>query len=154
MVLFIGYLIEKKRKASTIRSYISAIKGVLREDGMELVENRFLLNSLTNTCKLINDHVRTRLPIQFGMLEILIQKLNQMFAAQPYLLILYRTILITAYYGLFRVGELNKGDHPVKVTDVHIGENKRKALFILRTSKTHWKDSPPQSVKIIGSKGE
>ena len=44
------------------------------------------------------------------------------------------------------------GDHPVKVCDIHIGENKNKFLFILRTSKTHWKDVKPQKVKIASKK--
>ena len=32
--------------------------------------------------------------------------------------------------------------------DVHIGDNKQKMLFVLRTSKTHWYDSKPQTIKI------
>ena len=53
-----------------------------------------------------------------------------------------------AYFGLFRVGELTTGSHPVMVGDVHIGENKNKFLFILRTSKTHGHSVKPQRVKI------
>ena len=54
----------------------------------------------------------------------------------------------TAYYGLFHVGELTTGDHPVLARDVHIAQNKAKMLFILCTSKTHWKNNKPQMVKI------
>ena len=46
-------------------------------------------------------------------------------------------LFATAYYGLFRVGEITDSQHAVKACDVHIGVNKRKLLFILRTSKTH-----------------
>ena len=67
---------------------------------------------------------------------------------QIYLKILYKTLFSTAYYGLFRVGELTSGSHPVLVGDVHVSENKNKFLFLLRTSKTHWKDVKPQRVKI------
>ena len=70
---------------------------------------------------------------------------------QPYLCFLYRAILSTAYYGLFRVGELTKGEHPVLAKDIFIANNKNKMLFILRTSKTHWTDSKPQRVKITSS---
>ena len=52
------------------------------------------------------------------------------------------------YYGLFRIGELTLGNHPVKASDVHIAKNKDKMLFILYTSKTHDKSSRPQKVKI------
>ena len=54
----------------------------------------------------------------------------------------------TAYFGLLRIGELTKGMHTVLARDVHIGFNKRKFLFVLRTSKTHWKNMRPQSIKI------
>ena len=56
-----------------------------------------------------------------------------------------------AYYGLLCIGEIAVGSHPVLAPDVHIATNKRKILFILRTSKTHWKNNKPQMVKIISS---
>ena len=53
------------------------------------------------------------------------------------------------YYGLLRISEVaSGGPHPIKAVDVHIGMNKRKFLFILRTSKTHWTDVKPQRVAI------
>ena len=148
IILFVGYLIELKRKSTTILSYISAIKKVLRDDGVILSEDRFLINSLTKACRLTNDMVKTRLPLQRKLLELIMQTLDDHLQGQPYLLSLYKALFSTAYYGLFRVGELTSGDHPVKVTDVHIADNKRKFFFVLRTSKTHWKNSPPQIIKI------
>ena len=44
------------------------------------------------------------------------------------------------------------GEHPVLARDVHIMDNKRKFMFILCTSKTHWKNSRPQSIKITSTK--
>ena len=41
-----------------------------------------------------------------------------------------------------------KDSHPVLAKDVHITTNKKKILFILGTSKTHWKNNKPQMVKI------
>ena len=64
---------------------------------------------------------------------------------------LFLALFSTVYYGLFRVGEITDGPHAVKAHDVHLGLNKRKMLFILRTSKTHNKGSPPQSIKIVSS---
>ena len=65
-----------------------------------------------------------------------------------YLAHLYTTILITMFYGMFRIGELTLGSHPVLANDVHIGMNKEKMLFVLHTSKTHGKGSKPQKIKI------
>ena len=39
-------------------------------------------------------------------------------------------------------------EHVVKANDVHVGTNKDKLLFILRSSKTHGKGNKPQMIKI------
>ena len=148
LVLFVGYLIDKCRKLSTIKSYISAIKAVLKEDGVELNENKYLLASLTKACKLKNDTVQSRFPIQKGLLSLILSKIEVIYDTQPYLLTLYQALISTAYFGMFRVGELAESTHAIKATDVHVAKNKRKMRFILRTSKTHWHDSKPQIVKI------
>ena len=57
-------------------------------------------------------------------------------------------LFATAYYGLLRVGKLTSGSHPIYASDVQIVLNKKKILFILYTSKTHWRDSKPQFMKI------
>ena len=154
LTLFVAYLIETNKKSNTIKCYISAIKSVLMEDGVELNENKYLLTSLTKACRLVNDRVKTRLPVKKGMLGILLNMIEQIFDEernQPYLSILYRALFSTCYYGLFRIGEITNGSHPIAVKDVHIGVNKKKMLFILHTSKTHWRDSKPQLVKISSS---
>ena len=148
LVLFVGYLIENKRKAGTVKSYISAIKSVLADDGVQLNLDRCLLNALTRACRLAHDKVRTRLPIQRGVLSILVKYAGLVYGDQPYLLSLYRSLFTTMYYGLFRVGELTTGSHPVKATDVHIAYNKRKLMFVLRSSKTHTEADRPQVIKI------
>ena len=154
LTLFVGYLVETNKKATTIRSYISAIKAVLMDDGICLNEDRYLLNSLTRACRFKNNSVRTRLPIRKPLLTLMIRSLPRIFDSdQPYLVCMYRALMITAYYGLFRVGELcftKQTEHAVKAKDVHVGRNKRKMMFILRTSKTHWSDKKPQVIKING----
>ena len=69
---------------------------------------------------------------------------------QPYLEKLYQAMFSTAYFGLFRICEITvtPANHTIAVTDVHVGKNKQKILFILRTSKTHQQSSQPQMVKI------
>ena len=44
------------------------------------------------------------------------------------------------------------GPHPVWVSSVHIGRNKQKILFLLKTSKTHGEYGPPQIIKINSHK--
>ena len=68
---------------------------------------------------------------------------------QPYLTILYRAIFATAYFGLFRIGELTLSPHVVKAVDVHLGVNKRKMMFVLHSSKTHGRHCKPQIIKIV-----
>ena len=41
---------------------------------------------------------------------------------------------------------------PILAHNVHIGLTKNKLLLILRTSKMHWTDKYPQSVKISSQK--
>ena len=85
------------------------------------------------------------------MLRIILKTVREHFEFeknQPYLSCLYTALFSTAYYGLFRSSELTAGPHAVKVADVHVGENKKKLLFVLRSSKTHNRGVKPQMVKI------
>ena len=93
------------------------------------------------------------MPISKNLLEMILRETKNYFlsAGQPYLCRLYRALFAAFYYGLLRVGELTSGDHPVWVKDVQIMDNKDKMLFILRTSKTHWSDVRPQTVKIVST---
>ena len=40
ILLFSGYLIDNDKKSSTVKSYISAIKAVLRDDNVEVNEDK------------------------------------------------------------------------------------------------------------------
>ena len=96
----------------------------------------------------INDVVSVRLPIKKPLLRLIVDKLEGVLRNQYYLQVLYRAFFMLAYYGLFHVGELTTSDHPVKVTDVCVGHNKKKVQVMLRTSKTHGLGNMPQKVKI------
>ena len=155
LTFYIGFLIKENKQSQTIKSYISAIRKILKENNIEINENKFLFSALTKACKLNNARVTTRLPIQKGMLKILLKEVHNKFLIwenQPYLHAPYTVLFSTAYFGLFRIGELTKGTHPILAKDVHIARNKQKMLFILRTSKTHGKYSMPQTVKINSRK--
>ena len=148
LVLFVGHLVHTHKQAATIKSYISAIKAVLREDGYVLNEDRYLLNALTKACKLRQNKVKTMLPIQKGLLEIIIKYIKRIFEAQPYLLTMYQALFTATYFGLLRIGEVTLGSHLIKALDVHVADNNRKFKFILRTSKTHTKSCVLQVIKL------
>ena len=148
LVLFTGFLIDSGKKSTTIRSYLSAIRAILRIDGFKLNEDTYLINALTRTCKLKNDRVTARLPIGKKMLEVLLWKIPILWPDQPYLIDLYRALFLTTYHGLFRIGEVTQSPHVIKAKDVYIGKNKRKLRFVLHSSKTHDLGDHPQVVKI------
>ena len=104
--LFIAHLIHERRFQSTsVKSYVSAIKKTLVIDGYKWIDEKILLSSLTRACKLVNDHVRTRFPIQCGLLEIMLFEFERIFSTQPYLEKLYKALFALGYYGLMRIGE-------------------------------------------------
>ena len=146
--LFVGHLINEYKQSSTVKSYISAIKSTLMENDIEICENKFLLNSLTRACRIHHDRVQTRLPIRKDLLLIIIKRLQDLFQNQPFLETLYKAMISTTYFGLFRIGELTQSPHVVLTNNVHIGKNKNKILFILRSSKTHNKGDKSQLIKI------
>ena len=144
-----GHLVNSKKQSSTVKSYISAIKAVLNMNNIKLNPDQYLLTSLTRACRVVNDRVRTRLPIKKSLLVALIHKLSELWEGQqPYLVHLYCTLFSTEYFGLFRVGELTLSPHAIKAINVQMGLNKRKILFVLDSSKTHGPDALPQRVKI------
>ena len=114
--LFLGYLIEKGMQSSTIKSYVSAIKKTLLMDGYEWKDELIMVRSLAKACRIINDSVRTRLPIHCGLLEMLLFEVQRYFNTinQPYLGLLYKTLFAISYYGLMRVGEVTKSQHVLK----------------------------------------
>ena len=153
IVLFIGYLIQNKKQSATVKSYLSAIRAVLQDDGIKLDENTFLVSSLTRACKYVNDTIQTRLPIQKELLRVILRHTENHFnkSNQPYLKSLYKALFSAMYYGLLRISEVTAGGHPVLARDVYLGSNKKKMLFILRSSKTHWICNKPQLVKITST---
>ena len=123
-------------------------------DGYEWNDQKILVSSLVRSCKLVNDRVKTRLPIQKGLLEMLLFEIKRKYMSyktqnqQPYLVILYQTIFCLSYYGMLRVGEVAYGTHTIKACNIHVGNNKDKILIVLYSSKTHGLESKPQKVKI------
>ena len=149
--LFGAHLVDEGLQSSTLRSYISAIVHILTDDGYHWDDSRLLLSTLIHGCKVVNDQVRTRLPIQGGLLELILFEIGRLYQDQYYLEVMYKTILILCYYGLFRIGELTYSEHAVRARDVNISDFKDKMMFILRSSKTHGRYNRPQEIKISRS---
>ena len=149
--LFMAFLVNDGKQSSTVRSYYCAIKAILFDDGYKVNDNKVLLNTLAKACRIINDRVRTRLPIRVKLLEILLFEIQRLFDNQPYLEVMYKAIFLLGYYGLMRIGELTTGSHPIKASNVHIAQNKNKILIVLYSSKTHGKESRPQRIKITAN---
>ena len=158
VVLFLAYKIENGLQSASVKSYNSAIKRVLIDDGYHWDDNKVLLTSLTRACKLVNDRVRTRLPIHYGLLELILFEVERIFILesqnQVFLDALYKALFALSYYRLFRVGELTFSQHVVKACDVHIAMNKQKMMLVLYTSKTHGHESRPQKIKITSKATE
>ena len=70
--LFVVHLIAKGAQSDTVKSYVSAIKATLVNDDYAWNDNKLLLTSLARACKVVNDKVRTRLPISCALLEVLL----------------------------------------------------------------------------------
>ena len=104
--LYGAYLVNRGIQSSTLKSYVSAIKCVLCLDDYQWDDSSVLLHTLTRACKVTNDTIHTRLPVQIGLLEIILFKCERLFNNQWYCEILYKTIFILAHYGMFRIGEL------------------------------------------------
>ena len=146
MTLFMGYLIEKGAQSATIKSYVSGIKKMLLGDGYPWEDKKILLTSLTKACRIVNDHVSTRLPIHCSLLECILFEIQRNFAKnnQIYLEKLYKAIFILGYYGLMRVSELVLSKHVLKAANVHSATNKDKLLLVLYSSKKHDEGALPQ----------
>ena len=77
IIIFVGHLINEGRKSMTIRCYLSAIRVVLKTEGIEINEDLYLLQALTRACKLKNDRIMNHLPIKRGMLKIIMKDLEK-----------------------------------------------------------------------------
>ena len=147
--LYCAHLVDSGIQSSTLQSYVSAIRHVLVNDNYKWNDNKILLTVISKACKLKNDVVKSRLPIQFNLFEALLFEIDRHFRyKQPYLNALYKALFALGYYGLMRIGKLTLSDHTLKAQNVHIGINKNKIQLILYSSKTHGKESLPQKIKI------
>ena len=58
-----AHLVEGGVQSTTLKSYFSAIKFILKQDGYQWDDTKMLISSLIKGCKLENDSLKIRLPI-------------------------------------------------------------------------------------------
>ena len=151
IILFCAHLVDNGNQSSTVKSYISAIKSTLQDDGYYLNLDSILIKALTRACRLENDVVKCRLPIQVGLLELMLFEIKRSYGtSQPYLETLYLALFVLAYYGLLRISEVAEGPHTLKAKDIKVAEHGKKKLLVLYSSKSHGKDRHSQKIKIEG----
>lgn len=152
LVLYATFLADIGNASATVATYMSAIRYVLRHDGVELNDESCKLASIIRACKLHNDVVTVRMPIGLNLLNLIFGEIDNLFLAkgQPYLSALYKAITAAGYYGMPRISEM-VGKHALVTEDVKVSQNqlKRKVKCILRSSKTHHSGNAPQIVDII-----
>ena len=76
--MFGAYLFDQGIQSATLKSYFSAIKSMLVDDGYKWDDDRVILGTLTCACKMVNDSFRTRLPISKRLLEQLLFELERL----------------------------------------------------------------------------
>ena len=150
VALYCAFLVDKGAQSATIKTYISGIKKILEIDGYVWDNEKVAFSSLTRACRLVNDRVKSRLPIQRSLLEMLLIETIKFFHKQLYLQLLYKCLLTVGYFGLMCIGELATGTHPVKARDIYVSKPKQKCKIYLYTSKTHGRESRPQVITIEG----
>lgn len=150
MTMYAAHLGNIGTESATVSSYMSAIRYKLRKDGFTINEHSLEIAAIVRTCKKLNDKVILREPIHKHMLRKLLDSVEQHYGnnGQIYLLKLYKAMMSSAYYGFLRIGEITKSKHVINFKDVKLAKNKKSALLILRSSKTHGKGDCPKDIKI------
>ena len=99
--LFVPHLIDNGMQSIAIKSYVSAIKNLLTDDGYAWNDQKILLTALTKASTLVNEKVHTRLGIQCGLLEIILIELQRFIlnSGQVYLSMLHKALFIWGCYG-------------------------------------------------------
>lgn len=144
--VFIAHLVDNRKSVNTVKSYLSAIRQILKSDGVELHKDKELLSSLLTTCRIKNKSLRIRMPIRFKLLKAILDHTHKLFneEGQHYLGTLLKAMFSVAYFGMLRVGEMVNGDHQVLRENLHFAKNKKKVTLLLTSSKTHTKMDKPQ----------
>lgn len=150
MVMYAAHLGNTGTAPATISSKMSAIRYKLRKDGIQINNKSLEIAAIIKSAKRLNNRLILREPIHKHMLHELLETLDQHYhnKGQMYLAVLYKAMLVTAYYGFMRIGEITSSKHVIKNKDVHLATNKEAVMIILRSSKTHCATQRPHEIRI------
>ena len=80
-----------------------------------------------------NDEIVIKIPIQKDAIKLIIDGLNEMYegekAQQPYLNALYQAMIMAAYYGMLRIGEVSKSPHVILAKNVQRVQTKENSCL-------------------------
>lgn len=149
--IYAAHLVDNKKQSSTVRTYITAIRQILRLADIEINEDKYLISSLVKACKLENDRLYIRMPIQLPLLKEVLRMTHDYYfmeKGQEYLATMLKAMFVMAYFGLLRVSKLTSGEHMIRAPNVRYAKNKGKIIITLFSSKMHSHRDPPQHISI------
>ena len=73
LALFGAYLVKTEKQSPTIKLYFSAVRSVLSAAGIELNLDHSHLSALVKACKVRNDRLFVRLPLQKSLLQVMLE---------------------------------------------------------------------------------
>ena len=136
--MFTAQLIQEGRAGQTVRSYVSAVRSILKEDGIKLTHDyQPLISLLQSTKYTTKPSGQIRLPIQWGLVKLIADDMDNHYSGvDSYSNIMLKAILMAGYFGLLRIGEMtdSESNHTIKFCDVHFERQRSKILMVLHTS--------------------
>lgn len=139
---FIAYCYTNKLKGTTIQTQMAGLAFFHKIMGLENPAENFLIKKLLAGVLRMTRGRDKRLPITLDMLEIFMCNLKFILISS-YDLILFRAMILTAFFALLRVGEMtitNLGAHNViLVNDIQFlwKQNHLKGVFLFLHSYKH-----------------
>lgn len=143
IIWFISYCFEKMYSPKTITSYISGLSFYHKINGWYNISDLFIIRKLLEGCRRMRPSVDCRAPISIKMLQNLCTLLSSV-TFNEYEATLFKALFTTAYFGMFRVGELtvtgSKGC--VDVDNVSIRRDGKLVSICLKYTKTNQYGNP------------
>ena len=125
MLIFISYLHLIGRSPSTITTYSSALGFAHRLLGLVNPMSYFPVQKTLSTLTKRFSNADSRLPITLFILNKILDSLP-VIVSNPYHVVLLSALFSTAFYGLFRVGEItiqNSGEISLNLDNVRVNNN-------------------------------
>jgi hypothetical protein len=140
--LYVSFLDHKGLAPTTISTYTSAISFRHKLAGVPDPTSAFVIQKLLQATRFNKRAMDTRLPITEDLLEKLCSA-SKSTLVNAYKGQLFRTMMITAFWGFMRVGEItaptNSPDQALQTSDLSFSSDgsKQQATIVLRKFKHH-----------------